>query len=171
MTYSKLDIEKVVDRLLEVALGDIYVLPVDIRSIFHKLGYTVRDYIPTNKKDIGKISGLISFDKKALLLNKYDSDQRKSFTAAHELGHVSLHAKKGFDVIYRKENLYDSVDVNTEREANYFAACVLMPKYLFIHYCKIFNGDFYKLAKKFNVSNEDSIERIEQLRTHLAYSF
>jgi Zn-dependent peptidase ImmA (M78 family) len=77
-----------------------------------------------------EISGFIDFEKKLILVNKYDSTSRQRFTIAHELGHWILHQKelqnnRDLVVLYRR-----SIDNETdplEQEANFFAANLLVP--------------------------------------------
>ncbi len=76
------------------------------------------------------VSGFIDFDKKMILVNKYDSISRQRFTIAHELGHWILHQKeikedRDLVVLYRRpiEGEKDPL----EQEANCFAANLLVP--------------------------------------------
>src|ERR1700722_17504934 len=53
------------------------------------------------------ISEFIDFEKKLILVNKYDSTPRQRFTIAHELGHWILHPKelqndRDLVVLYRR---------------------------------------------------------------------
>ncbi len=53
---------------------------------------------------------------------------REIFTLAHEIGHVILHLNSGRAFIDNKQTLDDSENNEEEQEANYFAACLLMPE-------------------------------------------
>lgn len=100
------------------------------------------------------ISGFIDFEKKLILVNKYDSISRQRFTIAHELGHWILHQKelqndRDLVVLYRR-----SIDDETdplEQEANCFAANLLVP----ISFLQKISGSSVtnkKLANIFKVS-------------------
>ena len=82
------------------------------------------------------ISGMIS--KKAnqamIVVNKKDNSKRKRFTIAHELGHYFLHLEVGEEhvdevIMFRgAKKKVASEDKTMEREANAFAAAILMNK-------------------------------------------
>jgi len=62
----------------------------------------------------------------------FTSPNRDRFTVAHELGHYILHSKFGETpmIAHREDHNI------AEREANWFAAALLMPKDIFIHKSK-----------------------------------
>jgi Zn-dependent peptidase ImmA (M78 family) len=88
--------------------------------------------------DFGKhaeaVSGFCDFSKARLYINKDDSLERQAFTIAHELGHFILHR----DQFIANPNKYTVLprfsDPNKEdpleKEANKFAACLLVPDHL-----------------------------------------
>lgn len=83
----------------------------------------------------GDLSGMLlrDIDKTIIGINKLDSNNRKRFTIAHELGHYVLHKgnpihiDRTFRVNFRDKNssLANNYD---EIEANAFAAALLMPE-------------------------------------------
>ena len=93
---------------------------------------------------------------------------------AHELGHFVLHKDKGNmfmdKVLFRKSSQeYSSQDVQLEKEANYFAANILMPeKAVRMQFANSLN-DFYddsniqNLAEKFKVSSSAMTYRLINL--------
>ena len=86
-------------------------------------------------------------------INKYDSLARKRFTLAHELGHYILHRDRIIDT--RHEDyilLRDNEFTPIEREANEFAAELLMPEKHFREYIQKGITKFKDLADKFDVS-------------------
>ncbi len=95
--------------------------------------------------------------KFVIQINRYDNEPRRRFTIAHEIGHFLLHREKitgdgiADSVLYRS-NLSDTI----EREANLFAADLLMPQPKIIESIKDIdykNGEgIPELAEKFNVS-------------------
>jgi Zn-dependent peptidase ImmA (M78 family) len=73
---------------------------------------------------------LLQTDKNwVILLNADDSLNRQRFTIAHELGHFLIHKGKQFvDEFSAGETFYrDGSETILEKEANYFAVCLLMP--------------------------------------------
>lgn len=106
--------------------------------------------------------------------NKFHSEKRQRFTIAHEFGHYILHSKeiplfvdKGEKALYR--NLESSTgEIDKEREANAFAAALLMPKTLLkreIDNCEptLVESITDYLATKFNVSEKAMAYRLTNL--------
>ncbi|GEM_PF-4574964 len=82
-------------------------------------------------KDGNEVLGLFDPKKKTLVISNSQNEitGRLSFTAAHELGHVSLHRflheEKEVELIYDIKNLNF-----LEIQADKYAGCILMPKRL-----------------------------------------
>ena len=70
----------------------------------------------------GGISGQLFVADKRIVLNSSDPITRQRFTTGHELGHFCLHAGSG-----GVERCPTSFTRDKEREANYFAASLLLP--------------------------------------------
>lgn len=158
-------------RIVEQAEGilDAYwnrKIPVDVDYIADCLGVRV-------EKSEGidgdwNISGKFSLDsvtsQPVCTINSCDTEQRQRFTLAHELAHYYLgHG----DQIDRTENLYRNSDKylpHLEREANQFAAEILMPRlavnYMISHE-KVF--DIPELARAFDVSEIAMYYRLKNL--------
>lgn len=84
---------------------------------------------------------LIRKDGSALIgVNSNEAAVRQRFTIAHELGHFFLHPQKDTFVDYR-DNKKDVMRTPRERQANMFAAALLMPRGLL-------EKDFRSFAKK-----------------------
>lgn len=84
-------------------------------------------------------------------VNSLHHPNRQRFTVAHELGHYFLHRDKGpFEdgLLFRKEYQRNS----REREANEFAALLLMPTNEFRHAIK--SENLADVAAKFGVSKQ-----------------
>lgn len=105
--------------------------------------------------------------------NKNDGKERKRFTIAHEIGHFILHSKeqpifidKTPQVMFRNSSSSTGEDFK-EREANAFAASLLMPKKLIEHEILNTPNDFdlaiIYLAKKFGVSQQAMTFRLSNL--------
>ncbi|AUQ49920.1 hypothetical protein PhaeoP83_01646 [Phaeobacter inhibens] len=80
------------------------------------------------------VSGLCDFNAARIYVNRDDSTERQTFTMAHELGHWLLHR----DIFINDPDAYpvlprfakpDSKNP-LEKEANKFAACLLVPNRL-----------------------------------------
>lgn len=104
--------------------------------------------------DNNDIAGFIDTDQKTIYVNKKDSDSRKIFTIAHELGHYILHKEElqknpSYAILYRKSIGGETDDV--EKEANCFAANLLVPKEFLDQYKEV---DDDTLSKIFAVSRE-----------------
>lgn len=81
------------------------------------------------------IAGLVYLEGHIIFINKDDSDTRKAFTIAHELGHIKLHSKEleknpDLGIMYRRPLGRKSED-DKEQEANYFAASLLVPQSMY----------------------------------------
>lgn len=130
---------------------------IDVKAIAAKLDIKVIEH-PFSEN----ISGVFfrTDDELFLGVNKAHSPHRQRFTIAHEIGHYLLHAgeKIHYDVVKEPQKsdqtFYraDSISGECEREANQFAAELLMPKVLVVK-C-IENGMLVisDLAERFNVS-------------------
>ena len=83
------------------------------------------------------VDGIYDKSKKEIYVSRASSRSRQAFTIAHELGHYFLHADKDFDVFYRRDlETLGMPKFTEEKEANYFAANLLMPAQLITKYHK-----------------------------------
>jgi Zn-dependent peptidase ImmA (M78 family) len=84
-----------------------------------------------------------------------------AFTLAHELGHIMLQHHHEYDV----DNLTDREYWTLDREADIFAACLLMPEKLLIKEVRLpFQvGEIGRLKNVFGVSWEAMINRLDEL--------
>ena len=120
-------IEQLTDALLTEA--GVTAPPVPIENIVTARGISIR------LMDLKEVSGLVVRDGNAIVIgvNKAHPLTRRRFTIAHECAHALLH--EGKEVRYDKDFRVDfrsgmsslGVDVE-EMEANFFAACILMPR-------------------------------------------
>jgi Zn-dependent peptidase ImmA (M78 family) len=137
-------------------------LAIDVESVASNLGIMVISYpFPDD------ISGVF-FKKEGKLflgVNQSESEVRRRFTIAHEIGHYILHPSEilHYDrpeaIHFRAKNVSSLQEV----EANYFAAELLMPEG-YIMSC-IENGirSVSELAKQFKVSDEAMSYRLMNL--------
>jgi Zn-dependent peptidase ImmA (M78 family) len=113
-------------------------LPIPVEDIAAK--YQIR----ISRAPHDAFSGmLIRKDGHALIgVNNSEPHVRQRFTIAHELGHFFLHPKKDAFVDYRdNKDGGEVMRTPREREANMFAAALLMPRASLIK-------DFRAMAKK-----------------------
>lgn len=101
------------------------------------------------------ISGIIQIDEKRIVINSEDTTNEQAFTIAHELGHWLLHKEellRNPDIgVFRRKPIGSQSQDPKEREANIFAAHLLVPekplkKYKFL--------PVYKLIDVFGVPED-----------------
>lgn len=125
------------------------------------------------------VSGFIvsKSNKNVIGVNSSESEVRKRFTIAHELGHFLLHSnKKDFifiSKVHYRNDLSSTGELRKEREANSFAASLLMPEELIKKEIQRIEKRSKKelsieelsdqLAKKFNVSQVAMTYRLTNL--------
>jgi Zn-dependent peptidase ImmA (M78 family) len=100
-------------------------LPVPVESIAEDLLSLIVD-----EEDLGDCSGLLYPADRRIILNATESATRKRFTLAHELGHWVCQVREGVEapVFCRAADIAPDADRSLEREANVFAAELLMPE-------------------------------------------
>lgn len=146
-------------------------LPIDLELLIQKEGINLINY--PFKDDISGVL-IIEEDKATIGIDKNSNNVRKRFTLAHELGHYKLHAQKSNmfmdNVFFRKKSAgYTSKEEKIEREANFFAANILMPENLIRKEILDLNCDLHdddvitSLASKFEVSSSAMTFRLINL--------
>lgn len=83
-----------------------------------------------------KISGFYDAEENAIYVNSEDPPLRQTFTVAHELGHKVLHedwAKSADYKVFHRDPEETEQDFR-EKEANAFAANLLMPRFMMDRY-------------------------------------
>jgi len=129
-------VERIEKRAMEVLrAASVKAIPVPVESVATKHQIWIR------KAPHPSFSGmLIRKDGYALIgVNSREAPVRQRFTLAHELGHFFLHPQKDAFVDYR-DNKRDVMRTPREKEANMFAAALLMPS-------EFLRKDFRSLAK------------------------
>lgn len=155
-------VAKARDVRAEYGLDD---YPVDIEKFCDYLGVKLRvvDFSTMERKVGKEISGLLLNETRQyeIWVNDNGSSAQTRFAAAHELGHLFLHAKadlRRIIVSFRGDGSHK------ESAANKFAAELLMPEEpLKIEYNKqvIPVGD--SLARKFGVPKSEMCKRLDWL--------
>ncbi len=116
---------------------------VDIRKKAEEMGITIIE-----KENYTDIRGAVfkKDDKWYIMVNSNDSEERKSFTIAHELGEIILN-----------DNNELSNDAK-HKMANLIAADLLMPEDIFKNDI-LLNNDLYQLKKKYENCSYEAIAR------------
>lgn len=104
--------------------------------------------------------------------NSNSRRSREVFTLAHEIGHVNLHFSSGHSFLDKEAELFGSDD-KREVEANYYAACLLMPASVIDQYFayeielpplgSLTSLDVARIMIEFNVSFDMALNRLEAL--------
>ncbi|HJQ08374.1 MAG TPA: ImmA/IrrE family metallo-endopeptidase [Candidatus Saccharimonadales bacterium] len=118
---------------------------------------------PDDAKDV---SGLLVKEEKRVYLNADEPMERRAFTLAHELAHYFLEHEPSEYGVYRRSSLYLSEKSLTEREADRFAAELLMPQEFVTELMKKYSltaRDTDVLAKMFVVSQVAMDRRLKEL--------
>ena len=144
---------------------------IDLFKECERLGYKLLRYPLGDNADLGfavkKDNDIIIFTNSCSRLS------REIFTLAHEIGHVILHLNDESSFID------DSITINgrstdkIEQEANYFAACLLMPADDVGRFIDLGIQDFgenglsamdiARIMSEFNVSFDMALNRLESL--------
>lgn len=166
-------IEKITIQILEQY--KINELPIPVNDIAIKRGLEIKAY------DLGEdVSGVLVIKDGLGFIgyNPTESKVRQRFTVAHELGHYELHNKenesalfvdKQFKVEFRNQDS-STGEIVREREANAFAAALLMPEKLLVkeiknHHFELSDDDsLQELSKLFNVSVSAMTFRLMNLK-------
>lgn len=168
------NIEKKANDLLKKFNLD-NILPIPVNKLIKSSGIKLSPY------DLGEgVSGVLMIDKGVSKIgyNATESYVRQRFTLAHELGHFELHCKNKDKELFVDNTKYlfrkqpkGSIEAQREKEANEFAAALLMPKTLVKKEFNLLleNGYFSddeiisSLAKKFKVSQIAMTYRLKNL--------
>ncbi|MCZ4320297.1 ImmA/IrrE family metallo-endopeptidase [Aequorivita viscosa] len=156
--------------------------PIDLNRLAKRLNISIEE------QDLDDdISGFLLKDKgkTTVGINMYHADVRKRFTLAHEIGHFKLHnidspifvdySYKGSMLRSKESNKLfrsnrNNVNPTMEKEANFFAANLLMPKILVKKEIEKLNNSLdydnkvWKLAEVFEVSTQAMDYRLKSLR-------
>jgi hypothetical protein len=114
-------------ELLLLGLGVTEPRDIDVRAIAHVAGASVR--IRKLTRCEARIVGVR--DRAIISVSEDSGLQRRRFSIAHELGHWELHRGRQFEC--RSSDIDNAANdpLNPERQADEFAADLLMPWYMF----------------------------------------
>lgn len=144
---------------------------IDLFRECERLGYKLLRYPLGENADLGlamkKDSDTVIFTNTCSRLS------REMFTLAHEIGHVILHMENTDSFIDNTVTISEKSTDEKEQEANYFAACLLMPADAVGKFLDLELEDFKKnglsamdiarIMSEFNVSFDMALNRLESL--------
>ena len=133
--------------------------PVKVSEILKKyqIGLKIGNFEDPN------ISGAYDKKTKTIFVETNEPYTRQTFTIAHELGHFFLHDDKEEEFFYRSQITKISDEKSTEeQEANWFAACLLMPDTMVYKFWGL-THDLDKLSVIFAVSPTAVYYRLKNL--------
>lgn len=145
---------------------------VDLFKDTERLGYKLIRYPLGESSDLGftvkKNQDTIIFTNSSVRLS------REIFTLAHEIGHTVLHLATQHSFVENAQTI-SAQDLNKQEvEANYFAACLLMPRDEIIRFFdleldnfeerQLLAKDIARMMSEFNVSFNMILNRLENLK-------
>ena len=169
MSPASTSIENEANKLLHAHNMQEDVMPPVI-TLATNLGISVQ--LAAFKDD--DVSGLIrkEDDGYAMYINESHPPTRKRFTIAHEIGHFILHKDEidaQSEVVDRISGglMRDGQNSDLERQANQFAAALLMPKETFLEMWKKLSPNIDLLAEAFGVSAQAASYRLLNLGAYI----
>ena len=154
-----------------LAKAGAYAPPVDVERVAAHLGLEVRE-----KPLKDEYSGFLDVKEKAIVVNSAQPPVRQRFTIAHEIGHHQLHRPETDapcfvdHTVYFRSAQFNAAERERERDANIFAAELLMPEGLLAEHLDAhpLKASKYALAlrelsEKFDVSKQAIIFRLRDL--------
>ena len=161
-----------IERAADIVRDECKVIDYGFQNIFEaaeKLGYRVIRYPIGSDSFLGfaliKDLDRIIFSNSSLILS------REIFTVAHEMGHQKLHLTELGITIIKDDDFLDRDE--SEVEANYFAACLLMPREMVDKFIRFelneksiekWSGlDIARIQTAFNVSYDMTLVRLKVL--------
>lgn len=143
-------------------LADIKEAPVNLDKIAKVLNIKIVQYDFPDKR-----RGMVYMDEeiKAIGVNKNTPESMQRFTIAHEFGHY-LNGHSHYSKFYEMDEKYKFSDPHfqQEKEADAFAAELLMPKKFLIKDLKDIGLDTKKLIEKYQVSEQALHIRLTTLK-------
>ncbi len=144
---------------------------IDLFKECDRMGYKLIRYPLGEDADLG--FALKKDDDIIICINTSIRLSRQIFTLAHEIGHVIIHLNGEQSFIDNNATIAGSSVDEKEQEANYFAACLLMPSDDVERFIDLELPDFEKnglsgmdiarIMSEFNVSYDVALNRLESL--------
>ena len=144
---------------------------IDLFKECDRIGYKLLRYPLGENADLG--FALKKDDDIIIYINTSIRLSREIFTLAHEIGHAILHLNGEQPFIDNNATIAGASSDEKEQEANYFAACLLMPSDEVDRFIDLELPDFEKnglsgmdiarIMSEFNVSYDVALNRLESL--------
>lgn len=144
---------------------------IDLFKECDRIGYKLLRYPLGENADLG--FALKKEDDTIIFINTSIRLSREIFTLAHEIGHAILHLDGEQPFIDNNATIAGGNIDEKEQEANYFAACLLMPSDEVDRFIDLELPDFEKnglscmdiarMMSEFNVSYDMALNRLESL--------
>lgn len=144
---------------------------IDLFKECDRIGYKLIRYPIGENADLG--FALKKEDDTIIFINTSIRLSREIFTLAHEIGHAILHLDGEQPFIDNNATIAGGNIDEKEQEANYFAACLLMPSDEVDRFIDLELPDFEKnglssmdiarMMSEFNVSYDMALNRLESL--------
>lgn len=161
MLKSKIEeIEAKTREILTEVVGDLENLepPVNLAKILKHFELSLEQA----KFQQYAVGGAFDREKKIIYLAVDENPIRQAFTVAHELGHLILH-KKRQDIFFRHQvKDFNGDSKEDEKEANWFAASLLMPKEVVTKAWEKYKS-IELIAQYFGVSKQAAYWRLKNL--------
>lgn len=136
--------------------------PVNVEAIARDLDADIVRRADLSPNISGKVERV--GDRFLITVNANHSLQRQRFTIAHEIAHIVMHTDRIGDGIV-DDGLYRSpLGGVIERQANVYAATILMPAKLVGAAWRSGVKDYASMARMFDVSSEVARIRMQELR-------
>jgi hypothetical protein len=156
MTYSHAHIRRQAARLLDSA--GVSREPVDLRQVVSALNL---ELVARARAPFSGEAGLEPVgDGRAIVLSGAGGERRRRFTIAHEIGHFVLHPELSLP---ERGGLVTEAGRAVEREADAFAAELLMPEDLVREAALEHGAKVDRLADRFDVSRAAMRNRLQRL--------
>lgn len=143
---------------------------IDLFKDCEAMGYKLFRYPLEESQDLGFV--LIKDKDTIIFTNTCSRLSREIFTLAHEIGHTKLHMNGINSFVDNNSTISEWDKDDEEHEANYFAACLLMPddevdrfidRELPIEHKEFSALDIARIMSEFNVSYDMTLNRLETL--------
>jgi IrrE N-terminal-like domain len=94
------------------------------------LEYELRDSIGAIDSRNAEAAGVLNRRRETISISTKFEYEVQRFTAAHEIGHFVLHPRIGFEIEHRDRPIFGMAGGRPQHEADadYFAACLLVPR-------------------------------------------
>lgn len=144
---------------------------IDLFKECERCGFKLLRYPLGEEADLGFM--LKKDNDTVIFTNSCNRLSREIFTLAHEIGHVMLHMEGSVSFIDDAVTISGRSTDEKEQEANYFAACLLMPEDEVSKFLDLEIEDFEqkgltamdiaRIMSEFNVSFETALNRLENI--------